>query len=692
MFVVKSPLPLVLSVLVALFCEVSSQAQTNPYESEILVFEAEDAKAWPPPNSIVFVGSSTINMWDNVGAAFPKYNILNRGFGGSQTSDALYYVDRIATPYRPPLLVFYEGDNDVAAGVPVDQIFQETTNFFARAQSKSPNTHILYVSVKPSPSRVSYMPAMSALNAKVRDFTATNPKLHFVDVYTAMLNNAGQPRAELFLPDNLHMNETGYALWTSILSPVLDDFAAHYPIPIARPQSGSLLIDFGGADALSGGSGSASVAWNNVTSIGSSSAASLANAVTMSGVTTGVALQMISRFNGANENGTTMSTLFPATATRDSLFGNTETFSGLANITPIFKLTGLATASAYRLTFYASRTGVTDNRQTRYTATGATTASADLNPANNVDQVATIANLQPDANGAITIALTPGPSNNNANHFTYLGVLKAEALAAGGPAFLFDFGATGTPTPTQTGPAIIRWNDVTPDTQTIANLIATNGMATPIGFQITSRFNAANASGTTASTLYPASAAQDSLFGNTESFGSLANITPKFALQNLDPNALYDLNFYASRTGVTDNRETRYTVAGATTNSADLNASGNVNTVAAIEHIKPDSNRELSIALTPGPNNDNANHFTYLGVLQLNWRTASAPPPIKIAGSHTPGVLKLTLEGASGMIYTLQTSSDLKTWENTTALALTNSTGNVEITEPTTNRFYRLLQ
>jgi hypothetical protein len=74
----------------------------------------------------------------------------------------------------------------------------------------------------------------------------------------------------------------------------------------------------------------------------------------------GISLQMISRFNGANENGTQAGGPYPIDPTRDSLFGNTELFNALENITPIFKLTGLNTNAAYNLQFYASRRGVGD--------------------------------------------------------------------------------------------------------------------------------------------------------------------------------------------------------------------------------------------------------------------------------------------------------------------------------------------
>jgi hypothetical protein len=114
----------------------------------------------------------------------------------------------------------------------------------------------------------------------------------------------------------------------------------------------------------------------------------------------------------------------PQDATRDSLFGNTETFSGLANIFPSFKITGLSPVARYRFTFYASRTGVGDNRETGYTVQGENSGFAALNAANNISSSATVNGIKPTNAGEITISLAPTANNNNPNHFTYLGMMK----------------------------------------------------------------------------------------------------------------------------------------------------------------------------------------------------------------------------------------------------------------------------
>lgn len=114
--------------------------------------------------------------------------------------------------------------------------------------------------------------------------------------------------------------------------------------------------------------------WNNVTAeIGGSDTGELPNLANVANLPTGIGFVMLSRFNGANGNGTQdPAAPYPREATRDSLFGNTELFSGLENIYPSYKMTGLNPAMIYNVTFFASRTSVGDNRETGFTVVGAT--------------------------------------------------------------------------------------------------------------------------------------------------------------------------------------------------------------------------------------------------------------------------------------------------------------------------------
>ncbi len=440
----------------------------------------------------------------------------------------------------------------------------------------------------------------------------------------------------------------------------------------------ALLVDFGAAATqTTGGQTAEPVYWNNVpASLGGLDDGSLPNLVLTNGTATDITFQMVSRFNGANENGTTAFPQYPATATRDSLFGNTEIFNNLENITPIFKLTGLDSTKTYTFTFYASRTGVGDNRETRYTITGASELTRDLNVANNISTTVATTAVTPDANIEITIALTPGPNNNNANHFVYLGILQID-VSDGGRLFI-DFGSDGTPTDATNPTPSPFWNNVTETIGTdnagaVAGLIDTNGAPTAANFQMTSRFNGANTAGVTTSTNFPATATQDSLFGNTEAFNNLSNIKPAFKLTGLDPNDVYSFTFFASRNGVTDSRETRYTVTGANSSFGDLNASNNTNNLVTVNDIRPSAAGEIAIELTPTANNNNANHFTYIGVMKVDFRPFREP--------------RLLFDfGAPGRPTTATSDPD-NAWNNVTTVVGATDTGaltNLVLTDGTT--------
>ena len=62
---------------------------------------------------------------------------------------------------------------------------------------------------------------MSLANALIEGICAADPGLTYVDVASPMLGKDGEPRGDVFRLDGLHMNAAGYAIWTSVIKPVL---------------------------------------------------------------------------------------------------------------------------------------------------------------------------------------------------------------------------------------------------------------------------------------------------------------------------------------------------------------------------------------------------------------------------------------------------------------------------------------
>ena len=195
------------------------QSPENKWETEIKKFEEADRQNPPPKGAVLFVGSSSIRLWQSLGKDFPGIKVINRGFGGSELADSTFYVDRIVIPYRPKMVVLYAGDNDLASGKTPQQVFEDYKAFVGRVHQKLPATRIAFISIKPSPARASLLQSMKDANGLIKAYATHARKLIYIDVFTPMLAKDGSPRPELFGPDRLHMNSEGYRLWKTVVAP-----------------------------------------------------------------------------------------------------------------------------------------------------------------------------------------------------------------------------------------------------------------------------------------------------------------------------------------------------------------------------------------------------------------------------------------------------------------------------------------
>lgn len=196
-------------------------APAGRFDEEIRAFEDSDRVRPPTPGGVVFVGSSSIRLWPDLRADFPGTNVLQRGFGGSRIDEVLHYAPRIVLPYKPKLVVLYAGDNDLAEGRTPEQIFDDYKSFVRLVHDSLPGTRVAYVSIKPSPSRWSLIEGMRSANQIIRDYATSHPGLLYVDVLDPMIGSNGRPRPNLYLSDSLHMTHDGYAIWRSLLMPIV---------------------------------------------------------------------------------------------------------------------------------------------------------------------------------------------------------------------------------------------------------------------------------------------------------------------------------------------------------------------------------------------------------------------------------------------------------------------------------------
>jgi hypothetical protein len=227
---IKLGLTFLFLTIIGLSCskeEIAGSCSGN-YEQAITAFEEQDKKTPPEPGAILFIGSSSIRLWEDLSHRFNEYPIVRRGFGGSGICDIISYADRIIFPYQPSLVFIYSGENDLATGQePNDATFKQFVRLYDLISHSIPETKICYISVKPSPARKQLMPAFKYFNQKVENHLVKNRNWTFLDVYHPMLGSGGLPLDSIFTIDNLHMNDRGYDIWEKVIRNYLEYI--HYP-------------------------------------------------------------------------------------------------------------------------------------------------------------------------------------------------------------------------------------------------------------------------------------------------------------------------------------------------------------------------------------------------------------------------------------------------------------------------------
>jgi lysophospholipase L1-like esterase len=200
----------------------SSQATTLEQDlgAEVNQFVAADRAAPPAPCQVLFVGSSSIARWkDTLVADMAPIPVINRGFGGSHIEYVNRWFDEIVAPYKPRAIVFYAGENDIAAGKSPHRVVADFDEFMVRKTKALGETPVYFISLKPSNLRFSELPLQTQVNDAIRERAGQRHDLHYIDVVNAMLEN-GKPK-EIFGPDRLHMNREGYVIWTHIVRAAL---------------------------------------------------------------------------------------------------------------------------------------------------------------------------------------------------------------------------------------------------------------------------------------------------------------------------------------------------------------------------------------------------------------------------------------------------------------------------------------
>ena len=224
--------PLLLVALAA--SQLTAQEYPDPirFEETITQFEEQDRMHPPPQGAIVLTGSSSIARWNNQAVeALAPLTVIPRGFGGSIMHDVVHYLDRVALNYKPRAILIYEGDNDTGVaryGLSKENILGDLNKIINRVHEELPDTRIYVLSVKPSVLRQNVWPRAQAVNAGYKAIADKDPLVFYVDVATPFLNVDGSVMTDIFVEDNLHLNDLGNAIWGAAIKAALMPMEARH--------------------------------------------------------------------------------------------------------------------------------------------------------------------------------------------------------------------------------------------------------------------------------------------------------------------------------------------------------------------------------------------------------------------------------------------------------------------------------
>ena len=191
------------------------------YEDEVKRLEKDRLKIGYDPE-IIFYGSSSIRLWDTLYTDFPGKKVLNLGFGGSTLAACVWFFQRIMIDYQPKVLLVYAGDNDLGDGRNPEEILIFFQQLAVQAANRFGNLPCYFISLKPSPSRWNMADQFKYTNNLIEsEIIKNNNNWKFIDIFKQMLDKSGQPIADLYMDDGLHLSEKGYRLWKEIINPFL---------------------------------------------------------------------------------------------------------------------------------------------------------------------------------------------------------------------------------------------------------------------------------------------------------------------------------------------------------------------------------------------------------------------------------------------------------------------------------------
>ena len=197
----------------------------NGFEKEILNLEQLDFKKIADKNDLLFIGSSSIRLWNEIENDMLPYSSVKRGYGGAHYYDLIHFTERLITNHSPKAILIFvandiTGSNDVfktnndLSPEEVKKLFKYCYKSIRKIHKQVP---VFVIETTPTPARWDVWDKISEANDLINSYCESQINLNFITTRDKFIDTNDLPIKSFFISDELHLNKKGYKLWSDII-------------------------------------------------------------------------------------------------------------------------------------------------------------------------------------------------------------------------------------------------------------------------------------------------------------------------------------------------------------------------------------------------------------------------------------------------------------------------------------------
>ena len=176
--------------------------------------------------TVLLIGSSIFEQWNNIKDLVPGYSVKNCAIGGTTTSYWLEHLADVLTAESTDVVLLYCGSNDVNHGVSEENIIANVSQCCKIVHDLSPTTVFAYFSVIKAPQKSGKWELIERLNSAIRIGLPTGDL--YVETNDVFFDDK-LPMNHFFAKDGLHLTNEAYLALLTYARPLISNWIGVVP-------------------------------------------------------------------------------------------------------------------------------------------------------------------------------------------------------------------------------------------------------------------------------------------------------------------------------------------------------------------------------------------------------------------------------------------------------------------------------